>query len=205
MVGMRARIGKAIPTLSALAALALLWLAVAGCFPESPTATPEPAEPPGRVAEVIAEPTGRPVATAVPAAPTLASAPTPVPASSQPADPTATVEALPAPTTAGPDSSDALVAERQALEDLAFGHLTELAVDVGVRESGTELERAAAEFLAAKFAELGYSPEVQDFSWDSPSASVSIGLPAGGRPGSQYPQRHGQRGSVGDPGVRGTG
>ena len=179
MVGMRARIGKAIPTLSALAALALLWLAVAGCFPGSPTATPEPAEPPGRVAEVIVEPARRPVATAVPAAPTLASAPTPVPASSQSADPTATVEALPAPTTAGPDGRDTLVADRQALEDLAFGYLTELAVDVGVRESGTELERAAAEFLAAKFAELGYSPEVQEFSWDSPSASVSIGSPAG--------------------------
>ena len=175
MVGMRAGIGKAIPTLSALAALALLWLAIAGCFPGAPTATPEPVEPSGRVAET----TRRPVATAVPATPTPASAPTPVPASSQSADPTATVEALTAPTTAGPDSSDALVAERQALEDLAFGHLTELAVDVGVRESGTDLERAAAEFLTAKFEELGYGPEVQEFSWDSPSASVSIGLPAG--------------------------
>ena len=178
MVGMRARIGKAIPTFSALAGLALLWLAIAGCFPGSPTATPEPAEPPGRFAEVIVEPARRPVATAVPAMPTLASAPTPVPALSQPADPTATVEAIPAPTTAGPDGRDALVADRQALEALAFGYLKELAIDVGVRESGTDLERAAAEFLTAKFEELGYSPEAQEFSWDSPSASVSIGTPA---------------------------
>ena len=174
MVGMRARIGKAIPTLLALAALALLWLAVAGCFPGSPTATPEPVEPSGRAAQVAAEPTRLPVATAVPAMPT----PAPSPASSQPANPTATMEALPAPTRAEPDSSDALFADRQALEDLAFGYLTELAVDVGVRESGTDLERAAAEFLTAKFEELGYGPEVQEFSWDSPSASVSIGTPA---------------------------
>ena len=60
------------------------------------------------------------------------------------------------------------------LEERAFSYLSELAVDVGVRTSGTDLEAEAADFLVSRLEDLGYSPEVQEFSWDSPTAGFSI-------------------------------
>ena len=55
-------------------------------------------------------------------------------------------------------------AERQALAMTAFGHLCELAKEVGWRQSATKEEAKAAELLMDRFTEFGYSPEMQDFT-----------------------------------------
>ncbi|GEM_PF-832508 len=54
-------------------------------------------------------------------------------------------------------------ADRKALASTAFGHLCELAKEVGWRQSATKEERKAAELLMDRFTEFGYSPEMQDF------------------------------------------
>lgn len=54
-------------------------------------------------------------------------------------------------------------ADRQALATTAFGHLCELAREVGWRQSATKEERKAAELLMDRFTEFGYSPEMQEF------------------------------------------
>ena len=54
-------------------------------------------------------------------------------------------------------------ADRQALAITAFGHLCELAREVGWRQSATKEERKAAELLMDRFTEFGYSPEMQGF------------------------------------------
>ena len=54
-------------------------------------------------------------------------------------------------------------ADRKALASTAFGHLCELAKEVGWRQSATKEERKAAELLMNRFTEFGYSPERQDF------------------------------------------
>ena len=165
--------------------LALLLLALAGCSTTAPEPMPEAVTPTLQPTLPAALPAPTPLATAtvVPAPPTQ-SRPTPTvapivaPTVVQPVAPTV------APTVAKPDAPDtpdtmaAIFADRQALEDDAFAYLSRLAVDVGVRTSGTELERAAAEFLLAEFEELGYQPQVQEFSWGSLSAAVSINAPS---------------------------
>ena len=55
------------------------------------------------------------------------------------------------------------VADRKALAITAFGHLCELARDVGWRQSATAEESKAAELLMDRFTEFGYSPKMQDF------------------------------------------
>ena len=45
---------------------------------------------------------------------------------------------------------------------------------MGVRTSGADLGHAAAQFLVGRLEGLGYSPEVQEFSWDSPTASLDL-------------------------------
>ena len=165
-------------SVAAVALLAMILLAAA-CFPGMPTATPEPAEPavpPTAVAPLPTSPPTPPLtATPVPPSPTRTpvSAPVVAPqAEETPAAPEA--EAL----TEGQTVSASPVFDNLAqLEERAFSYLSELAVDVGVRTSGTDLEAEAAEFLVARLEGLGYSPEVQEFSWDSPTASLSIMSP----------------------------
>ena len=53
-------------------------------------------------------------------------------------------------------------------------------MDVGVRTSGTELEAQAADYLVGRIQDLGYSPQVQEFTWDSPTATLNINLPGMG-------------------------
>lgn len=53
--------------------------------------------------------------------------------------------------------------DRRALASTAFGHLCELARDVGWRQSATQEEAKAAEHLIDRFTEFGYSPETQEF------------------------------------------
>ena len=101
------------------------------------------------------------------AVPTPASIPTvvsPLP----PPPPTPTQRPGPTPTaTAAADPeirTDAL--NFQELSGLAFGYLSELAEDIGPRESATAQEREAAEYLFAKLREMGYESELQDFTME---------------------------------------
>ncbi len=81
-------------------------------------------------------------------------------------------------------------ADRKAFASSAFGYLCELSEEVGPRESATQEELEAAEFLMDRFTEFGYSPEVQDFGqWTTvkelrpppgPSRNVILELPGRG-------------------------
>ena len=77
------------------------------------------------------------------------------------------------------------VADRKALAIAAFGHLCELAREVGWRQSATAEESKAAEFLMDRFTEFGYSPEMQDFqvrigSLQRNSSNIILELPGQG-------------------------
>ena len=54
-----------------------------------------------------------------------------------------------------------------------------MAEGLGARESATEQELKAAEYLMARFTELGYSPELQEFEQKSQTASLAIDALAG--------------------------
>ena len=168
----------------ALVGFVLLWVAAAACTSGAPATSPV-AGVTGPASEPAVELTKPPAPTHQP---TVAS-PTVVPTANQgPPAPQATVAARTATPTAVPQSvptqepqrsgeSDVIFGDLPLLEEKAFGYLSELSEDVGVRTSGTDLERAAAEFLATRLEGLGYRPEVQEFAWDSPVASLQIGGP----------------------------
>ncbi len=162
----------------ALTALVLLGLTAAACFSGQPAASSDAPLSNTRTTTAASEPTAVPTAT--PAPPTPISAPTPTP---QPtvASPTATPTAEPETATPGGEQSaaesSAIFGDVALLEERAFSYLSELSEDVGVRTSGTGLEHAAARFLMERLEESGYSPEVQEFSWDSPTASLSVADP----------------------------
>ena len=107
-----------------------------------------------------------------------ASMPAPTPPQATAASPSATPTNAPQTSTAGgeqtPATSSAIFDDLAMLEERAFAYLSELAEDVGVRTSGTDLERVAAQYLAEAFERLGYKPEIQEFSWDSPAASLTV-------------------------------
>ena len=146
----------------AMAALVLSWVAAVACFPGVPAATPDTLEPIPRGTEAISNHTQRPAAAMVSPAPT--SPPTRHAAAKPTVVATPTPRPIPSPTPTdtvfGTDSAS--FEEIDLLEELAFGYLSELSVDVGVRTSGTDLERQASEYLLAKFEELGYRPESQE-------------------------------------------
>ena len=157
---------------------AVVSLAAAACFPGTPTSTPEPVEVLVQPAVAAAAPTPySPLPTAASAAPTLA--PTSVPSTEVQEELTPASAPTPAPEAENGTSveSSAVFDDLALLEERAFSFLSELAVDVGVRTSGSDLEKAASRFLAQRLEELGYSPEVQEFTWDSPTASFSINTP----------------------------
>ena len=58
------------------------------------------------------------------------------------------------------------------LADIAFRNLTDL-LDLGPRQSATDQERMAAEYLASRFDELGYSVMLQPFTIERISADLS--------------------------------
>ena len=60
-----------------------------------------------------------------------------------------------------------------ALEDTAFGYITEILDVLGPRESSTDEEREAADYLASQFAGMGYSVELQAFTVESLSLENS--------------------------------
>lgn len=150
---------------------ALTLLVLAACFPGTPTATPESVAAPSQPTAVAPAPSPLPTATPIPP-PTQAPVVEPVVApqvdETPAADRSATIgESRPA-------ASSPVFGDLALLEQRAYSYLSELAVDVGVRTSGTELELEAADFLVGRLEDLGYSPEIQDFSWDSPAAGFSI-------------------------------
>ncbi len=84
-----------------------------------------------------------------------------------------------------PATASFSAAERRALAMTAFGHLCELAREVGWRQSATKEEAKAAELLMDRFTEFGYSPEMQDFqvrigSLRRQSSNIILELPGQG-------------------------
>ena len=161
---------------------AVVSLAAAACFPGTPTSTPEPVEVLVQPAVAAAAPTPySPLPTAASAAPTRTPtlAPTTVPSTEVQEELTPASSPTPVPEAENGTSVEgsAVFDDLALLEERAFSFLSELAVDVGVRTSGSDLEEAASRFLAQRLEELGYSPEVQEFTWDSPTASFSINTP----------------------------
>ena len=178
-------------TLSAAFVLLAAWtlLGVAACFPAGPTATPPPVAAPAQAAT----PTARllPTPTPVPPTPTQAPAqattqataqppatlvPVTPPAEVAPADGGSTAESDAEADSSSPVFNNPVFNNLALLEERAFSYLSELAVDVGVRTSGTPLEEEAAHFLAGRLEDLGYTPEMQEFTWGSPEASLGTTL-----------------------------
>ena len=85
----------------------------------------------------------------------------------------ALADAPPSPARARFDAVD-----RKAFAGSVFGYLCELTEVVGPRESATEEELEAAEFLIDRFTEFGYSPEVQNFG-ESITEREFMGPPPG--------------------------
>ena len=169
-------------TMAALAGIALLSMAAVGCFPGTPAAAPDPSAPAAAptpqaaraapAATVQAEPTlVTPTLSPTPATPTRQPA-RPAPVAQAPVSAEPTVEA----TTETSRLANAAFDDIDALEETTFAYLKEMAEGVGVRTSGTELERQAAEYLVRRLEDLGYEPMVQEFSWDSPDATLTINI-----------------------------
>jgi len=70
-------------------------------------------------------------------------------------------------------------ADRKAFAGSAFGYLCELSEEVGPRESATQEEMKAAEFLMDRFTEFGYSPEVRNFGESITDKESIMGSPPG--------------------------
>ena len=184
---MNSSIRRSFTPLPILISLALLWATAVGCFPGAPTTTPraqEPAvpEPVAQSAEAASALTTPPTPASAPAVPTQAptgipAAAAPAPAPAPEAEPTTAPEPVSTKAAEVPYSTSAVFDDIEGLEDLAFSYLSALAEGLGPRPSGTDLEREASEFLLEKFEELGYEAQFQEFTWDSPTAGLSIDLP----------------------------
>jgi aminopeptidase YwaD len=97
-------------------------------------------------------------------------------ATSTPA-PTSVPTLIPTPTsasvaTATPNSESTAVTT-ESLDDTALEYLIELVEELGPRESATQQERAAAEFLESELTGLGYSVEAQPFTVERFSSEES--------------------------------
>ena len=148
-------------------------LTAAACFSDPSAASPDAPSAISQAREAVSDPTV--VLTKPPAPPTLTLAPTSRPTVASPtATPTIVPEMAPADGEQPSTESAAIFGDLALLEERAFSYLSEMSEDLGVRTSGTDLEHAAAQFLVGRLEELGYSPEVQEFSWDSPTASLDL-------------------------------
>ena len=150
-----------------LVGLSLAWLMAMGCAAEPAAVTPT-------TTEIVSNGTPEPATPATALTPTSpspdvddAAATAPPHRESNSATPTATLTAA-----AGSE-------KRDSLADSSLAYIGELAEGLGARESATEQELKAAEYLMARFTELGYSPELQEFEQKSQSASLAIDAPAG--------------------------
>jgi len=63
--------------------------------------------------------------------------------------------------------------------EIAVGYLNHLAGELGPRASGTEQERAAAEYMAEVFRGLGYEVEIQQFTYTAEAEVARIDLADG--------------------------
>ena len=131
--------------------LTLLFLLACGTGTRADTVPGATAVPAGGAVETVP-----PIPTAT-AAPTVT--PTPVPPS-------------PSPTASAEPASEDAAAARLALE--AFDFLETFTREVSPRESATEQERAAAEFLRQRFEALGYDVRLQPFEVEMERARVSL-------------------------------
>ena len=143
---------RATAVIVVLAALALL---AAACGSSSPPPSAAPA----------------PTATATAEAPVDTPTPTATPTTG------ATSTAATVPDTDG--TTEAYDVDRMA--DRALDFLTAFTNDLSPRASGTDQEKAAADFLAKLFEDLGYSTSVQEFSFEVDGASATLS-PGGGEP-----------------------
>ena len=124
-----------------------------------------------------------PTATALPAAGAVETVP-PMPPAAAGVRPTATVTTPPSPsptTTTAPPASEKTEKTRLALE--AFGFLETFTREVSPRESATDQERAAAEFLRKRFEDLGYDVRLQPFEVEMERARISLAGEGGSMPG----------------------
>ena len=163
---MRHYLGLGIITL-----LAALW---AGCSGSSVVTTG---------IEPTATPTAIPTATVTPlASTTVITTPT--------ATPVATAALTPAPSsTSTPLASPAPLAEATQvpvtrLSETAFAFLEELTENLSPRESATDQELAAAEYLASQFTSMGFSVELQPFTVELVSeerSDLTVDGPGGDR------------------------
>ena len=156
-----------------LVGLALAWLLAIGCAagwasgtPTSPEITSNGTPEPGTQAAAL--PTASPAPDDGNAAAT----------ESPQRESTRATPALAPPTSAAAPTAPASE-KRDSLADSSLAYIRELAEGLGARESATEQELKAAEYLMARFTELGYSPELQEFEQKSQTASLAIDVPEG--------------------------
>ncbi len=187
-IGLRARQSRLAVAVSAL--LALLLLAGVACSSGPSESAPTAADASAPAVLLTRPPTSVPTlapteaptepptvaAAAATAIPTDTPAPPPTVAAAT-ATPGIRPETTPTDGQRRSPESAAIFDDLPLLEERAFSYLSELAEDVGVRTSGTDLEHAAAQYLVGRLEELGYSPEVQEFSWGSPTGALELADP----------------------------
>ncbi|MXZ92443.1 MAG: M20/M25/M40 family metallo-hydrolase [Chloroflexi bacterium] len=169
------------PVLPALAILAILWFSVTACSPAQTgnTATGNTAADSTVVTSAPPTQTLEPTLQTADAsgADALASMSAPRPTEDTAASPTAAPEASTASGQQPTASSSGLFEERTLLEERAYAYLSQLVEDAGVRTSGTDLEEAAAQYLVQTLEGLGYQPEIQEFTWEQATASLTLSEP----------------------------
>ena len=97
------------------------------------------------------------------------SVPTPTRTSNHAATPIPTSTPAPTPSPVAAPTDPA----REKLAAVALGYLTDLTEKIGPRESATEQELAAAEYLLSQFTDFGYSTQLQPFIVQTFSAEES--------------------------------
>ena len=91
-----------------------------------------------------------------------------------PSTPVPTNTSRPAPTaTPSPTATQTPTLVPVSLADVAFGYVTDLVEDLGPRESATEQELEAAEYLASTLEGFGYTVELQTFTVSHLSSELS--------------------------------
>ena len=133
----------------AVAASVAVAFLLAACGPSTPSDAPVAAAEPAAAATQGLSPSPTASATATPA-----SGPTATAAA------TVTVPAL----TPATQAADLSLADR--LADVAWSELVTLTEEFSPRESATEQEQVAADYLADKFRDMGYEAELRPFSFE---------------------------------------
>ena len=151
------------------AGVAALALVLARGTTLSPTPLPEATAPPPVIAPT-ASPTPEPTSTPAPAPTPTATpesaatpSPLPTPTAAPTAQPQTTVTSETGPDSDGGGPLDALVAR---LAEETWDFLVDLATNYSPRETATEEEKVAADFLVGVFEEIGYEAELQPFSFE---------------------------------------